>query len=147
MRRAMLRLCLLVVAATTAEAQALDAKTRADLDVAREAVWRAWFGGDVATLERLIPPALAAGSPQSWEDRARAFAGSREFAAGGGRLVDLRFDSTVVSVRGNVAVMQARYAYTLQARDGKRTTTRGYATEVFVREKGRWVNPFWYLDN
>jgi uncharacterized protein YdeI (YjbR/CyaY-like superfamily) len=40
---------------------------------------------------------------------------------------------------------QARFTYILELSDGKRTTTRGMATEIFVRENGRWVNPFWYL--
>jgi hypothetical protein len=42
--------------------------------------------------------------------------------------------------------MQARYVYVLQLPNGARDTTRGVATEVFVRENRRWVNPFWYLE-
>ena len=43
--------------------QVVDPRTRAELESAREAVWRAWFAGDSASLEKLIPAALAAGAP------------------------------------------------------------------------------------
>lgn len=126
--------------------QTIDAKTRAELEQAREAVWRAWFAGDVAALNRLIPGALAAGSPRSWEDRSQTITGARDFAKSGGRLVELHFDSTTIALHGNVAVMHARYVTVTADAKGKRETVRGRATEVFVREKGAWLNPFWYLD-
>ncbi len=145
-------LCI-VVSATTVRGQQseltatpVDANTRRELESARDSVWRAWFAGDVRALERLIPAGLAAGSPYSWEDRAATIEGSRRAAASGRRLVEIRFDSTSIRLRGNVAVMQAKYLYVLQGRDGTRDTTRGIATEVFVRENKRWVNPFWYLE-
>jgi len=125
--------------------QAVDAKTKAELESAREAVWRAWFAGDSVALERLIPSALAAGTPWAWEDRALTFKGARDIAARGLRLVDLRFDSTSIDLRDDVALMRARFTYVLQGRAGIPVTTSGIAAEVFVRENGRWVNPFWYL--
>ncbi|MDP9203936.1 MAG: hypothetical protein M3P12_00570 [Gemmatimonadota bacterium] len=90
---------------TGLRSQVVDAKTRRELETAREAVWRAWFAGDSVALERLIPKVLAAGTAGQWEDR----------------------------------------AMTLKPPWGKRTTVSGVAAEVFVREDGRWVNPFWYL--
>src|ERR1043166_397401 len=124
----------------------VTAATRAELVAAREAVWRAWFAGDHVRLGELIPAALAAGESHGWSDRARSMGDAKDFAASGGKLVDIRFDSTAITLHGPVAVMWSRYTYVLQDKAGKRTTTRGVATEVFVHEKGRWVNPFWYLD-
>ena len=125
--------------------QPVDARTRAELETAREAVWRAWFAGDSAALERLIPGALAAGSPLEWEDRAATLEGSRRAGISGRRLVAIRFDSTTIDLRDDVALIRARYAYILETPDGKRTTGSGIAAEIFVREDGHWVNPFWYL--
>jgi hypothetical protein len=126
-------------------AQSVDATTRAELEKAREAVWRAWFAGDSAALERLIPKALAAGSPEGWEERAATFASARQFAASGRRLAEIRFDNTTITLRGNVAIMQAQFTYALDLPNGTRATAHGVATEIFVRQDGRWVNPFWYL--
>jgi hypothetical protein len=128
-----------------AAAQAVDAATRAQLEQAREAVWRAWFAGDSTALERLIPRAVAAGSPGGWEDRAATLEGSRQSAAGGRRLVEISFDSTTIALHDRLAIMHARFTYVLEGTDGKRVTARGIATEVFVRQNGQWVNPFWYL--
>jgi len=36
--------------------------------------------------------------------------------------------------------------HVLQDRGGTESTARGFATEILVRENGRWVNPFWYLE-
>ena len=127
-------------------AQRVDAQTRAELEQARDDIWRAWFAGDVSALERLIPASLAAGSPSGWDDRRAAIDGARQSAASGRRLVAIRFDSTTIRLQGKVAIMQARYVYVLQRPNGARDTTRGVATEVFVRENRRWVNPFWYLE-
>ena len=126
--------------------QNVDAKTRAELEQARDAIWRAWFAGDVAALYKLVPSALAAGSPRSWEDRTQTVAGSSDFAKSGGRLVELRFDSTTIALNGDVAMMYSRYLTVTVDAQGKRDTVRGRAAEVFVRQKGAWVNPFWYLD-
>ena len=120
--------------------QPVDARTRAELETAREAV-----AGDSAALERLIPGALAAGSPLEWEDRAATLEGSRRAGISGRRLVAIRFDSTTIDLRDDVALIRARYAYILETPDGKRTTGSGIAAEIFVREDGHWVNPFWYL--
>lgn len=123
-----------------------DAKTRTELERARDVVWRSWFAGDSATLDRVLAPALAAGdNVEGWSDRSRAIAESRAFAKSGGKLVELRFDGTAIEMHGNVAVMTARYNYTTADRAGKQNTTRGYAVEIFVLEKGEWTHPFWHL--
>src|SRR5687768_15997425 len=91
----------------------VDAKTRAELERARDVVWRSWFAGDSATLDRVLAGALAAGDDvDGWADRKRAIADSREFAKGGGKLLSLKFDTTAIELHGKVAVMTARYSYT-----------------------------------
>jgi hypothetical protein len=113
---------------------------------AREAVWRAWFAGDTIALSRLVPSVLSAGSRrQPWESRAATFQGARAFASSGARLVDLRFDSTTIVLDGNVAVVRSRFAYTIESRSRERNTITGRATEIFVQQDERWLNPFWYL--
>ena len=127
--------------------QSVDSATRAQLWAARDSVWRAWFAGDSLSLSHLLPNALAAGSANGggWETREATMAAARQFAAGGGKLIALRFDSTSVRLRGSVAVMQSRYDLTLE-QGGERVTRTGIATEVFVRTPGGWQNPFWYLE-
>ena len=124
----------------------VDVRTRAELERARDVVWRSWFAGDSATLDRVLAGALAAGDDvDGWADRKTAISGSREFAKNGSKLVNLKFDSTAIALHGKVAVMTARYSYTIADRSGKQETTRGYAVEIFVHEKGAWTHPFWHL--
>jgi len=149
--RAMLVVALLLgVVVTPGQRQgsqsAVDARTRAELERAREVIWRAWFAGDSATLDRVLAGALAAGdNVDGWADRRTAISGSREFAKSGSRLLNLRFDSTAIAMHGQVAVMTARYSYTIADRGGRQETTRGHAVEIFVHEKGTWTHPFWHL--
>ena len=128
------------------QGSSVDAKTRAELERARDVVWRSWFAGDSATLDRVLAGALAAGDDvDGWADRKRAIADSREFAKSGGKLLSLKFDSTAIDLHGKVAVMTARYSYTIADQAGKQNTTRGYAVEIFIQEKGAWTHPFWHL--
>jgi hypothetical protein len=124
----------------------VDSSTRAELERARDLVWRSWFAGDSQTLDRVLAGALAAGDDKDgWSDRKQAISDSREFAKSGGKLLDLRFDSTAIQLHGTLAVMTARYTYTTADGAGKKNTTRGYAVEIFVKEKGVWTHPFWHL--
>src|SRR5437868_5404634 len=102
--------------------QPVDARTRAELETAREAVWRAWFAGDSAALERLIPAALAAGSPLEWEDRAATLEGARRAGISGRRLVAIRFDSTTIDLRDDEIP-----EFSLRSR-GKRRALRSHST-------------------
>lgn len=143
-------LALLGTLATSAAAQGsstrVDAKTRVDLERVRDVVWRSWFAGDSVTLERVLAGALAAGDNRyGWSDRKAAIAESRQFAKDGGKLLNLKFDSTEIDMRGPVAVMTARYSYTTADKAGKQVTTHGRAVEIFVLEKGAWTHPFWHL--
>src|SRR2546429_6792366 len=109
---------------------------------AREAVWRAYFAGDRATLEKLIPEETVAieASDNNWSNRQTILNGADEFAKGGGKLIKLDFPKTEIQVYGSTAVLYSNYAYELEA-GGQHVNQQGRVTEVFVLRKGQWVNP------
>jgi hypothetical protein len=119
---------------------------RAALMKAREAVWRAWFGGDQTTLLKLLPPELITIEPgtTTFGTRASTMEASRGFAAGGGKLDRLAFPSTEIQVYGNTAVLYTSYEMNLTG-GGQSHTERGMATEVFVMKDGQWLNTGWQL--
>lgn len=115
---------------------------------AREAVWRAFFAGDRATLEKLIPEetlAIEAGE-NKWSTRQMILEGSAQFAKSGGKLLKLEFPKTEIQVYGFTAVVYSNYAYELET-GGQRTNQTGRVTEVFVLRNGQWVNPGWHMDS
>lgn len=115
---------------------------------AREAVWRAYFAGDRATLEKLIPEetiAIEAGD-NNWSNRQMILDGAQQFAKGGGKLVKLEFPKTEIQVYGLTAVVYSNYAYELET-GGQHVNQSGRVTEVFVLRKGQWVNPGWHMDS
>lgn len=116
---------------------------------AREAVWRAYFGGDRATLEKLIPEetiTIEAGENNNWSNRQTILDGSAQFAKSGGKLIKLEFPKTEIQVYGFTAMIYANYAYELEI-GGQRVKQTGRVTEVFVLRKGQWVNPGWHMDS
>jgi len=115
---------------------------------AREAVWRAYFAGDRATLEKLIPEETVAieASDNNWSNRQTILNGADEFAKGGGKLIKLDFPKTEIQVYGSTAVLYSNYAYELEA-GGQHVNQQGRVTEVFVLRKGQWVNPGWHMDS
>jgi hypothetical protein len=123
-----------------------DAQKKRLLD-AREAVWRGYFAGDRATLEKLLPEELltveAGGG--DWGNRQKVFDGSARFAAGGGKLVRLEFPKTEIQVYGYTGIIYSDYLYEIE-QDGRRTANSGRVTEVFVLRNGAWVNPSWHMD-
>lgn len=128
--------------------QAQTSTTTQQLIAARDTVWRAWFANDTVLLRRFIPTTAAAaegGQTLRWSDRRAILDGARQSAASGARLAQLDFAGTQIDVSGNSAMVRSRFRYILQ--HGQRVdTSSGVAAEVFVREKGRWVNPFWQLE-
>lgn len=115
---------------------------------AREAVWRAYFAGDRATLEKLIPEETIAIDPgdSPWSNRQTILAGSAEFAKSGGKLIKLEFPKTEIQMYGMTAVVYSNYSYELET-GGQRSTHSGRVTEVFVLRKGQWVNSGWHMDS
>ncbi len=114
---------------------------------AREAVWRAYFAGDRATLEKLIPEetiTIEAGD-NTWGNRRTVLDGAVEFAKGGGKLIKLEFPKTEIQVYGFTAVIYSNYVYELEV-GGQHINKSGRVTEVFVMRNGQWVNPVWHMD-
>jgi len=114
---------------------------------AREAVWRAFFAGDRATLEKVIPEETVAieADDNNWSNRQTIFAGSAQFAKNGGKLVKLEFPRTEIQVYGFTAVVYSNYLYELEV-GGQHINRSGRVTEVFVLRNGQWVNPGWHMD-
>jgi len=115
---------------------------------AREAVWRAWFAGDRAALEKLLPGELLTIEPGNgeWGNRQAALEGSAGFAANGGKLIRLEFPKTEIQAYGSVAIVYSNYVYEIE-QGGKSSVNSGRATEVFVYHNGAWVNPSWHMDS
>lgn len=113
---------------------------------ARESVWRAYFAGDRATLEKLLPKELLTIEPGGdWGNRQAVFDGSSRFAASGGKLVRLEFPKTEIQAYGYTAIVYSNYLYEIE-QGGKRSANSGRVTEVFVNHNGQWVNPSWHMD-
>jgi ketosteroid isomerase-like protein len=127
----------------------LDEQMKKRLLDAREAVWRAYFSGDRAALEKLIPEetvTIEAGEGNNWSNRQTVLDGSAQFAKSGGKLLKLEFPKTEIQVYGFTAVVYSNYAYELET-GGQKINQAGRVTEVFVLRKGQWVNPGWHMDS
>jgi hypothetical protein len=115
---------------------------------AREAVWRAYFANDRATLEKLVPAEVVTLEPGSsgFGNQKAVLDGAANFAAGGGRLVRIEFPKNEIQVYGYTAIVYSTYELELE-RGGQKNTRSGHSTEVFVYRNGQWINPGWHLDN
>lgn len=115
---------------------------------AREAVWRAWFSGDRATLEKLIPEEAIAieSGDNNWSNRQKILDGSVQFAKSGGKLIRLEFSKTEIQAYGRTAIVYSNFSYELEV-GGQRSARLGRVTEVFVLRNGQWVNPGWHMDS
>ena len=111
-------------------------------------VWVAWFSNDTRRLKSILAPELIAMSPGDsalFKGLPQTLAQSAAFKHNGAKLVALMFSNTETRVYGDVAVMYSGYQLTTE-QGGKQTTTRGRATEVFVKRGNGWVHPSWHLD-
>ncbi|HEX5966488.1 MAG TPA: nuclear transport factor 2 family protein [Pyrinomonadaceae bacterium] len=114
----------------------------------RDAVWKAWFSNDRPTLEKLIPEeaiAINSGSKE-WSNRAAILASAKAFADSGTKLVKLEFPKTEIQAYGNTVLIYTTYVFETE-KDGKRHTTTGRGTEMFVRRGEELVNVGWHLDD
>jgi len=128
--------------------RALPEQMKNDLLKVREAVWRAYFSGDRATLEKLIPAetlAIEAGN-DTWSNRQTILDSSAEFAKGGGKLLKLEFPRTEIQAYGFTAIVYSTYAYEIEV-GGQRINQAGRVSEFFVLRNGQWVNPGWHMDS
>jgi hypothetical protein len=139
---------LLAAFAAASPLVAQSADVTRQLIAARDTVWRAWYSNDTAVLHRYLPPAAAAAEGKAetrWNDRAAILAGSRGFAKSKARLIDIKFSNTQIAPSGHSALVQSNYE-TIVESGNRRDTTRGRATELFVRSGNTWVNPYWELE-
>jgi ketosteroid isomerase-like protein len=115
---------------------------------AREAVWRAFFTNDQAQLDKLVPAdtIVLEGAPEKpFVKKAEIMESAKQLAQSGSKLVRLEFPQTEMQIYGNTAIIYTTYLYELENAKGERHTSRGRATEIFVRRQGAWVNPGWHL--
>lgn len=128
------------------ELRQLGDAEKKDVFAAREAVWRAWFAGDTQQLSSLLPTELITIEPSAGKfgTLKSNLEGSRGFAASGGKLARLVFPTTEIQAYGATVILYTTYEMDL-VDDGKTRTTKGAATEVFVRRNGRWINTGWQL--
>ena len=126
----------------------LSPEIRQRILTAREAVWKAWFTNDRATLEKLIPEetiAIDAGG-EAWSDRAAILANAKRFVDSGGKLVKLEFPKTEIQVYGNTIIIYTTYLYETEV-NGQHSTASGRATEMFVRRGDDLLNVGWHMDS
>ena len=126
----------------------LDAKSKSELLATRELAWRAWFGGDRAALEAMLPAEFIAigWDAAPWENKASTIEASQGFARDGGKLSLLEFPKTEIQAYGDVAIVYSTYRVGFTA-GGQEVLQEGRATEVFVRRGGKWLHPGWHLDS
>jgi len=113
----------------------------------REAVWRSWFANDAKVLRQLVPPetiVISAGE-REWKHQAAVLQSAVDFQAQGGKLIRLEFPRTEIQHFGDVAILYSEYSLETEMH-GKRSTSSGRATEVFVLRNGQWTNPGWHTD-
>jgi ketosteroid isomerase-like protein len=115
---------------------------------ARAGLWRAFFAGDRAALEKALPPetkAIEAGNDE-WSNREQVLANSADFVKSGGKLIKLEFPKTEIQMYGSTAVLYSTYAYELEI-GNQHLNRSGRVTEVFVLRDGQWINPGWHMDS
>jgi hypothetical protein len=129
----------ILVPVRPARAQSSD-----DLLQTREAVWRAWFAGDIPALEKLVPSdtIVVGEGDHDFQSQADVIADSRKFHEDGGKLIRLEFPATKIQRFGDVAILYSRYVFEIET-GGKREVHVGHSTETFVLRDGHWVNPGW----
>lgn len=128
--------------------QFMGPERRNEILAKRDAVWKAWFTNDRATLEKLIPAeAIAINSGMTeWSNRDAILASAKDFVDSGAKLVRLDFPKTQIQNYGNIVLIYTTYSYDVE-KDGKRTTTNGRGTEMFVWRGEELVNVGWHLDD
>ena len=125
----------------------LPAAELASLEALRKDIWVQWFTGDTASLRTELAPELVAVSPDGahWLTLQQSLDGSARYKASGAKFQSVKFDSTMVHRFGEVVVMFSHYTV-LTEKGGKESVLKGRATELFVRNKGKWVHTSWHID-
>lgn len=136
-----LLLCALIAgAAIDAAAQSQDSKDVADIKAALVAMWDAVEKGDVDRYATYVHPAFTAfGENDTYlaegkDAEVRSYRAYLQRATG----VHTEMHQPVVTVRGDIAWI-TYYWTDAGLLEGKRFTSRGKSTRIFVREGGRWL--------
>ena len=124
----------------------INDETRREILEKREAVWRAFFANDRPALEKLVPAETIAIGDGNWSNQAEIFQQAKSFAESGAKLVKLEFPKTEIQAYGNTVIIYTTYLYETES-NGKRTTTTGSGTEMFVWRDNELVNVGWHLDS
>ncbi len=139
-----------ILVVTTLSSMSFAAQRQRDEELlsTREAVWRAWFAGDTKALEKMVPPEtiVISGREKEWKDQAAVMRSASEFHASGAKLVRLEFPHTEVQHFGNVAIVWSTFIVETEE-NGKRESSSGRATEIFVRKHSHWTNPGWHTSS
>lgn len=146
MKTLVLSLAVAAIVSHPLAAQRSDAERQ--ILAARDTVWRAWYANDTALLHRFVPPSATTADGAGtihWGDRQEIVDGARQFARGRARLVDLKFTNTQITPAGHTALVTANFQIVTDSA-GRRDTSRGRATELFMRDRGQWFNPYWQLE-
>ncbi|MGE0124343.1 MAG: DUF4440 domain-containing protein [Dehalococcoidia bacterium] len=130
----------IVVHAATAAAQTGEAKDVAEIKAALVAMWDAIEQGDVDRYATYLHPAFTAfGENDTYlaegkDTEVRSYRAYLQRATG----VHTEMHQPAVQVRGDTAWI-TYYWTDAGTIEGKRFTSRGKSTRIFVREGGRWL--------
>ncbi len=140
-------ICLSLLLTTLTLAQAAPADDSELLKI-RETVWRAWFANDKTTLARLVPAEtiVITASEKEWKHQTEVLKEAAEFQTDGGKLLRLEFPQTEVQHFGDVAIIWSTCELETEVK-GKRSSSGGRVTEIFVRRDGQWTNPGWHTSH
>ena len=130
--------------------QNVSDQTVKELFEARDAAWRSFFQEDpAAAIERTISPNVIAiqENQEKWDNRAHLTAMAKAMQSQKIQLIQLEFPRTEVQVFGDTAILYYTYIFETGTEGGRSGVDAGRGTEVFVREKGRWLDTGWHLDN
>ena len=133
---------LLVAPLMPVAGQQPTAAQRTALIAAREAVWRAYFNGDSLGLVAALPERMVG----MGKHRDAIIADAIGFRQGGGTLVSVTFTDDEFLVEGTMALILSNYRVVTR-HDGREGVMSGKAIEVFTLKDGRWLNPYWHLDD
>ena len=140
--RNVLSLAILLCGAVPIGAQQPTPSQREALIAARDAVWRAYFTGDSLGLVAALPERMVG----MGKHRDAIIADAIGFRQGGGKLVSVAFTDDEFLVEGTMAMLLSNYRVVITS-DGKEQVMAGRAIEVFTLHDGRWLNPYWHLDD
>lgn len=133
---------ILCAAPATLTAQQPTPSQRTALIAARDAVWRAYFNGDSLGLVAALPEQMVS----MGKHRDAIIADAIGFRQGGGKLVSVTFADDEFLVEGTMALLLSNYRV-VTTNGGQEQVMAGRAIEVFTLHDGRWLNPYWHLDD